>query len=136
VVSVTVGPGPGPPPPPPGEEAGWLYRYRARVVSVYDGDTCTVEIDLGLGVWTHGEKLRLTRINAPEVRGVERPAGLAARDWLRARIDGQEVVLHTWKDRKGKYGRYLAEIWLADGDGWVNINDAIVAAGHAAYHDY
>lgn len=135
-MSPRVGPGPGPPPPPPGEEEGWLYRYRARVVSVYDGDTCTAEIDLGLGVWVHGEKLRLTRINAPEVRGVERPAGLAARDWLRARIDGREVVLHTWKDRKGKYGRYLAEIWLAEGDGWVNLNDAIVAAGHAVYHDY
>jgi len=32
--------------------------------------------------------------------------------------------------------RYRAEIWIAEGDGWVNLNDAIVAAGHAVYHDY
>ena len=43
-----------------------LYRYRALVRSVYDGDTCTVDIDLGLGCWVHGEKIRLYRINAPE----------------------------------------------------------------------
>ena len=130
-----VGSGSGPP-PPVGEEDGWLYRYRARVVSVYDGDTCTVEIDLGLSVWLRGEKLRLARINAPEVRGRERAAGLAARDWLKTRIAGKEVVLHTWKDQKGKFGRYLAEVWRADGDGWLNINDALVAAGHAVYRDY
>lgn len=25
-----------------------LYHYRARVTAVHDGDTCTVDIDLGL----------------------------------------------------------------------------------------
>jgi micrococcal nuclease len=45
-----------------------LYHYKARVVDVYDGDTCTVDIDLGLSTWIHGEKLRLYRINAPEVK--------------------------------------------------------------------
>ncbi len=49
-----------------------LYHYRAVVVSVYDGDTCTVDIDLGLNTWVRGEKLRLYRINAPELRGSER----------------------------------------------------------------
>jgi len=27
-----------------------LYYYRARIIRVYDGDTCTADIDLGLGV--------------------------------------------------------------------------------------
>ncbi len=87
-----------------------LYSYKAVVRSVYDGDTCTVDIDLGLGTWVHGEKIRLYRINAPEVRGVERPAGLKARDFLRSLIDGKEIFIQTIKDRKGKYGRYLGEI--------------------------
>ncbi len=26
----------------------YLYHYNAKVISVYDGDTCTVDIDLGL----------------------------------------------------------------------------------------
>ena len=46
-----------------------LYHYRSIVVSVYDGDTCTVDIDLGLNIWTLREKIRLIRINAPELRG-------------------------------------------------------------------
>jgi hypothetical protein len=25
-----------------------LYHYKAKVTSVYDGDTCTVDIDLGI----------------------------------------------------------------------------------------
>jgi micrococcal nuclease len=36
-----------------------LYNYKAVVTSVYDGDTCTVDIDLGLHTWIRGEKSRL-----------------------------------------------------------------------------
>jgi micrococcal nuclease len=108
------------------------YTYRATITDVYDGDTVTADIDLGLSTWIHGEKLRLNRINAPEIRGAERPAGLVARDWLREKVLGQSVIVQTIKDRKGKYGRYLAEIWL-DGQ---NVNDQMVEAGHAEFKDY
>ena len=71
------------------------------------------------------------------MRGVERPAGLESRDFLRSRIKGKEVVLQTIKDKKGKYGRYLAYIWLKDESGnWVNINDMLVQQGYAVYKDY
>ncbi len=114
-----------------------LYHYRADVLSVYDGDTCTLNIDLGLDQWSHNQKIRLARINAPELRGAEREAGLAARDYLRERIDGRQVWIQTIKDRKGKYGRYIAEIWLEEEpEVFVNINDALVGAGHAVYHEY
>ena len=89
-------------------------------------------------VWIHGEKVRLYRINAPEVRGSEREAGLRARDFLRSQIDDKEIYIQTIKDRKGKYGRYLAEIWLEtedDGTG-INVNDLMVAQGHAVYKEY
>jgi micrococcal nuclease len=114
-----------------------LYFYKAVVQSVYDGDTCTVDIDLGLHTWMHGEKVRLYRINAPEVRGAEREAGLQSRDFLRSQIEGKTVLIQTIKDRKGKFGRYLAEIWLEDEDGGrVNVNDLLVQQGYAAYKDY
>lgn len=109
-----------------------LYCYLALVTSVYDGDTITVDIDLGLGVWKHSEKIRVAHINAPEVRGKERPEGLKSRDWLRERINGKQIIIKTLKDKKGKYGRYIGEIYL---DG-VNINDEIVKAGFAEYRDY
>jgi micrococcal nuclease len=114
-----------------------LYYYRALVVSVYDGDTCTVDIDLGLNTWVRGEKLRLYRINTPELRGVERPEGLKSRDFLREQIDGQKIIIQTIKDKKGKFGRYLAEIWLPGSDGdLININDLLVEKGFADYKDY
>ena len=59
------------------------YEYRAIIIEVYDGDTVTADIDLGFNTWRMGEKLRLARINAPEVRCKERSEGLKARDWLR-----------------------------------------------------
>jgi micrococcal nuclease len=114
----------------------YLYNYLAKVVSVYDGDTCTVDIDLGLRTWVHNEKLRLSRINAPEVTGVEKPAGLASRDFLRSLIEGKEIHLQTIKDRREKYGRYLAEIYVQQGEEWVNVNDLMVTNGHAVYQDY
>ncbi|MCW8804734.1 MAG: thermonuclease family protein [Ignavibacteriaceae bacterium] len=114
-----------------------LYNYKAIVTSVYDGDTCTVDIDLGLNVWLRGEKLRLNRINAPELRGEERPKGLKSRDFLISKIDGKEITIETIKDRKGKYGRYLAEIWLKEKKGkFININDLLVTEGFAKYQKY
>jgi micrococcal nuclease len=114
-----------------------LYHYRAMVVYIYDGDTCTVDIDLGLNTWVRGEKLRLYRINAPELRGAERPEGLKSRDFLREQIDGEKVVIQTIKDKKGKYGRYLAEIWRVSVEGEaININDLMVEKGFAVYKEY
>lgn len=114
-----------------------LYHYQAQVVSVYDGDTCTVDIDVGLGIWVKGEKLRLARINAPEVRGDEREAGLVSRDFLRTKIDGKQIMIQTIKDKTGKYGRYLAEILIQDAnDNFININDLMVAEGFAEYKEY
>jgi micrococcal nuclease len=114
-----------------------LYHYKAIVTSVYDGDTCTVDIDLGLSTWIRKEKLRLSRINAPELRGDERPKGLLSRDFLRDKIHGKEITIVTIKDRREKYGRYLAEIWLEEKKGkFVNINDLLVKEGFAKYQKY
>ena len=54
----------------------FLYHYKAFISAAYDGDTVTADIDLGLKTFVKGEKLRLNRINTPEVRGEEREAGL------------------------------------------------------------
>ena len=114
-----------------------LYHYKAKVTSVYDGDTCTVDIDLGLHTWVNGEKIRLNRINAPEVKGTERSKGLKSRDFLRNKIEGKEIFIQTIKDEKEKYGRYLGEIWLEESkDNFININDLIVKEGYAVYKKY
>ncbi|MFQ5584401.1 MAG: thermonuclease family protein [Calditrichia bacterium] len=113
-----------------------LYRYKANVVSVYDGDTVRVDIDLGLKTWVKNESIRLARINAPELRGDERPEGILSRDFLREQILGKEIILETIKDSKGKYGRYIGEIWLETNGEWKNINDLLVSSGYAQYAEY
>ena len=113
-----------------------LYHYRATITAVYDGDTCTADVDLGFKVTVRGEKIGLARINAPEIRGAGRLAGLASRDFLRELIFGREVLLQTIRNKRGKYGRYLGEIVVKQGSRNVNANDALVRAGHAEYVEY
>ena len=114
-----------------------LYQYKALVTKVYDGDTITVEIDLGFKTSVKGEKIRLSRINAPEVRGSSREEGLKSRDFLRELILNKEILLETIKDRKGKYGRYLGEIYFKDEEGnWLNINNLLVDKGFAEFKEY
>ena len=88
-----------------------LYQYRATITGVYDADTVTADIDLGFSFIHANQRLRLYGIDAPEVRGEEREAGLIARDALRDRILGKEVTICSIKDGKGKFGRYLARIY-------------------------
>lgn len=114
-----------------------LYYYKSKITAVYDGDTCTADLDLGLSTIRKGEKIRLSRINAPEVRGQEREQGIISRDFLREQILEKEVFIQTIKDKKGKYGRYLGEIWLINEDGSTqNVNDLMVSQGYAEYKEY
>ena len=114
-----------------------LYQYKAFVTKVYDGDTITVEVDLGFKTFVKGEKIRLNRINTPEVRGDSREEGLKSRDYLRSLILNKEIILETMKDKKGKYGRYLGDIYMKDNDeNWLNINDHLVDKGFAEYKEY
>lgn len=112
-----------------------LYYYAASVTDVYDGDTFTVDIDLGLGMWRHGQQIRLWKVNTPEVRGEERERGLAVRDYVRALILGKTILVRTILDKRGvdsteKFGRLLGEILLDGVDGEViNLNEHLLATG-------
>lgn len=113
------------------EQIEFLYYYWAKVVDVYDGDTITVEIDLGF-TSKRLEKLRLAGINAPELKKEEREAGLKSRDILRKWILDKKVVVLTEKDKTGKYGRYIATVYY-DGE---NINKKLVDQGYAEFREY
>ena len=91
------------------------------MLKVYDGDTITVSLDLGFGI-SMRTKVRLAGINAPEVRGAQRPEGLKSRDYLRSLILDKKVVIETQKDKKGKYGRYIGVVYLEK----VNGNELLV----------
>lgn len=109
-----------------------LYTYKAHVTDVYDGDTITVDVDLGMNIWIRGLKLRLYGINTPEIRGPEREAGLIATAFVKALIEDGEVVITTVKDKTGKYGRMLATVYYRNVDGsYTNLNEELLEKGMA-----
>ena len=104
------------------------FVYDVELVRVIDGDTVVLDIDLGCDVWLKGEYCRLYGIDTPEVRGEERLVGLQATAYLVSMTDDAEkFVVRTYKDKKGKYGRWLVTL-MADG---VNINRKLVDDGYA-----
>ena len=106
-----------------------LYTYKAFVRKIYDGDSITADIQLGFEVLLKNQKLRLYGINTPEVRGLTRPEGLKVRDLVRSRISNKWVTIKTHKDKKGKYGRWIAEIYEHGAD--ESINEWLLREGHA-----
>lgn len=114
-----------------------LYFYKAIIYSVYDGDTCTARIDLGFEFEFKKLKLRLSGIDTPELRGDTLEAARLARDFLRGMVLDKNVIVETERDTKGKYGRYLATIWIENEDGsYSNVNDLLVSSGHGVYREY
>lgn len=106
------------------------YKFEnVKVVKVIDGDTVDVLIDFGFKL-TQVVRLRLFGINTPEIRGKERPEGLKVKQYLKDKIEGKDIVVETFK--KGKYGRYVANIYL----GKTLINEDLVKKGFAKYAQY
>jgi micrococcal nuclease len=93
-----------------------------RVRQVIDGDTITVS---GIGV------VRLIGVDAPEKTGGylrAEPYGDAATRFMKQLVEGHVVRLEYDGDRKDKYNRTLAYVFLEDG---TLANEAIISAGWA-----
>lgn len=107
-----------------------MYEYRATIAKVIDGDTVEATVDLGFAV-SVVERFRLYGINAPETKGESREDGRAATEFLRTLIakhaPDSVLTIQTRKDKREKYGRYLAVLMA----GGVNLNAVMVNAGHA-----
>ena len=122
-----------------------LYVYKANVSNVVDGDTCDCVVSCGLWISTT-QRLRLCAstgrgIDAPETRGPERAAGRAATAHLEHLLDrmagpGWPVYLRTFRDRRGKFGRLLADLFIDTTAGPVSICDRMVRDGFAEMKDY
>jgi len=92
----------------------WIGEERWVTVSkIYDGDTFKTR---------RGEKIRLLGLNTPETRhGDEpgQPGGKQAKAALKKLILGKQVRLRFDKEKKDRYKRTLAQVWMRDGL-WIN----------------
>jgi micrococcal nuclease len=111
-----------------------MYEYQAMILRIVDGDTVHAEVDLGMDVYIN-VVLRLAHINAPELNT---PEGRAAKSALMTELGWvstggpMTVTIKTIKDRKEKYGRYLAEIYLEDG---TYVNQYMIDSGNAVPYE-
>ncbi len=98
------------------------YRYKHHVVSVYDGDTIKLK---------NGERVRLLGINAPEVESYFQQAqdgGQSAKQWLTKKLANHDVLLEYDVEKRDKYQRLLAHIYLQDEE---HINKSLLELGLA-----
>ncbi len=105
-----------------------MYTYKATIIDVYDGDTATAVVDLGMRISTT-IRIRFNGINTPEVRGDGKKAGIAARDRVRELILGKDVIIKTYRDKQEKYGRWLADVYLPNEE--TSINQLLISEGLA-----
>lgn len=106
------------------------YSYAATVVDVYDGDTFTLDFEIGFGL-SFEDAIRLARIDTPELRGDEREEGKKVRNYVEKLILQKRVIAVTDKDDRGKYGRLITEIYFHETgcDCWSNLTDLLLSQG-------
>lgn len=102
--------------PAPQPEGGWR-----RVVRVVDGDTLLLDGD---------ERVRLIGVDTPESVDPRRPVqsyGKEASAFTRRLAEGKRVRLAFDQERKDRYGRTLAYVYLEDG---TLLNAEIIRQGY------
>lgn len=89
------------------------FSRLARVTRVVDSDTFDVEVEL-LYSTRHLGRVRVLGYDGPELTGVERDAGIQAKQML-TKLIGSEPVVLTGGLAKDSFGRWLCVVRLADG---------------------
>jgi len=111
-----------------------MYEYKAKLKRVVDGDTMDLIIDMGFKITTE-QRIRLKGINTPETwhrakDSDEYKAGMKSKEYVVRRLNenNNEFRIRTNKN-PGVYGRFIADIILADSD--LTLNDELLQKGLA-----
>ncbi len=98
------------------------YVFWAELVRIVDGNTVSMNIDLGFGVWVHKQNLTLFDADkagpdeTTKAKNMQRVARM--RELL---LESTDIVVKTMRDKDATPPRYFATIW-ADG---TNVNDEV-----------
>lgn len=99
------------------------------VTRIIDGDTIEVEID------GNRERVRYIGMNTPELRDRRpevRELAVAATEANARLVAGRTVRLELDVEKRDRYGRLLAYVWVGD----TMVNEALVRSGHAAPYTF
>lgn len=122
--------------------------WPAIVTKVHDGDTVTLDIDLGkyvrgkdttFGFHVYIQSNRLHIHNATRLFGINAaelvtPEGKSAQQALAGVMPvGTQVSVTTWLDQMDKYGRVLGRIWDVPPNAF-DVNQWMIDNGHAAIY--
>jgi len=102
------------------------YQYNAEIIRCVDGDTVDAWIDVGFDMRIK-QRLRLHGIDTPETRTkdpVEKKVGLMAKARVKELLEVGKTY-PIWTVEKGKFGRYLARIYLDEARNQC-VNDMLV----------
>jgi hypothetical protein len=111
-----------------------MYEYTAVVEKVHDGDTITIDLDLGMYHHHTPTKVRMIGINAPEIS--TGAAGKASRESLISLLKTKDQPLYG-KDYVEPVTIYVATIKVADHElfdaygrvlGWIYLSPVAMAA--------
>jgi len=118
-----------------------MFCYNGVIEKIIDADTYDIRLDLGFGIYKR-DRFRLARINAYEIslKGKtsieQKERGIKGKQWCIENLLNKQVIVETVKDKKGKYGRYLAEIKVQEAGIIHFINDDLVLMGFAVFKTY
>jgi len=107
------------------------------VTKVYDGDTLTLRSKSN-GPNSSRQRVRLIGIDAPEIKECQ-PFAEEAKKFTLDSCENMNIYLSFEPngDKKDRYGRLVAWIWLkVNGGGYLNVNEALVAKGLASVYFY
>ena len=108
------------------------YLRAIHVTRVIDGDTIVADVDLGYHTTLTKVTYRVARVDAPEMTGATRQAGIEARSftatWL---IAHEKAGIYATSTKTDNWRRYIAEITCGDGH---NLSDALLASGNAVIY--
>lgn len=96
------------------------YTYKANLARVVDGDTYDFVLDLGFNI-QNTIRVRIQGVDTNEIYGVKKESQEYARgkrqsEYARKLLESaEEIIVKTFKDDKGKYGHYIADV-IVDGE--------------------
>ena len=107
-------------------------EYRAHCRFVVDGDTLDALVDLGFNQYSYAT-IRIRGVDTPETRTrdlAEKARGFAARDRVRALVEGKAIVIRTVPD-PATFGRYVADVRFQANNDWLDLGAILMEEGLA-----